>query len=247
MSWLLKKLWWFVLVLIILPVAAGSAWSYAKGWPSGWNSADWSSSHTIPDPRTDRPAMIRIYAARSGRWKGIFAVHHWIVVKRQGSLHYDRYEVVGWGRPVRLNNYAPDARWYSNPPQIVHELRGAQADALIGKVEQAVASYQWQRYGSYHVWPGPNSNTFVAHVLRSVPELGAEMLPTGIGKDFIKPGLAFANMPSGTGWQVSLWGLAGAGLSLREGLELHVLGATIGIDPDDLAVKLPALGKIGLL
>ena len=54
-------------------------------------------------------------------------------------------------------------------------------------------------------------------------------------------------MPSGSGFQVSYNGVIGAGISLREGIELHVLGATIGVDFDDLAIKLPAIGKFGLL
>jgi hypothetical protein len=53
-------------------------------------------------------------------------------------------------------------------------------------------------------------------------------------------------MPSGTGFQISYSGFIGAGMSRREGLELHFLGATIGVDFDDLAIKLPAIGKIGL-
>ena len=32
---------------------------------------------------------------------------------------------------------------------------------------------------------------------------------------------------------------------MEEGLELNLLGMIIGIDPNDLAVKLPSLGKIG--
>ena len=53
-------------------------------------------------------------------------------------------------------------------------------------------------------------------------------------------------MPSGTGMQISYNGFIGAGISPREGIELHFMGATIGVDFDDLAIKLPALGKIGL-
>ena len=34
--------------------------------------------------------------------------------------------------------------------------------------------------------------------------------------------------------------------SIREGVELNILGLNIGIDPLALAVKLPGLGHIGL-
>ncbi|MGI9465142.1 MAG: DUF3750 domain-containing protein, partial [Aestuariivirgaceae bacterium] len=220
------------------------AWGYAQGWPSSCRTADWSSTGALPKAVSDNPAMIRIYAARSGRWKGIFAVHHWIVVKPEGG-RYNRYEVVGWGSPVRHNNYPPDGRWYSNLPQVVYELRGQAASKLIPEIVDAIDAYPWHQRGSYHVWPGPNSNTFVAHVLRSVPELRAEMHSAGVGKDFIGPGLALQPTPSGTGWQVSYAGYFGAAAAWAEGLEMHFLGATIGIDFDDLAIKLPGLGRIG--
>ena len=35
--------------------------------------------------------------------------------------------------------------------------------------------------------------------------------------------------------------------ALDEGFEVNLLGTAIGIDPDDLAIKLPALGKLSLL
>jgi hypothetical protein len=35
-------------------------------------------------------ALIRVYAARTVRWRGIFAVHSWIVVKERGASHYTR-------------------------------------------------------------------------------------------------------------------------------------------------------------
>ena len=186
-----RSLGWFVLLAIFIPITVSASVFYGQGWPQSWRTADWSATNTLPDPDVDTPAMIRVYAARSGRWKGIFATHHWMVTKRTGDIEYNRYDVVGWGTPVRKNNYAPDARWYSNDPMVVYELRGPEADKLIPKVEQAVASYRWQKRGSYFVWPGPNSNTFVAHILRQVPELKAEMDPTGVGKDYLGKGLQY--------------------------------------------------------
>ncbi len=245
MKRILRTLKWFTIVLIILPIAASAAWGYARGWPSSWHTADWTSTDTLPPAASDKPAMIRIYAARSGRWKGVFAVHHWIVVKPRGA-DYNRFEVVGWGTPVRHNNYPPDGRWYSNPPQVVYDLRGAEAEKLIPKVAKAIDSYPWQNRGTYHVWPGPNSNTFVAHVLRKVPELKAEMHSAGVGKDFTGRGLMVRRVPSGTGWQVSYSGYLGVALAWAEGIELHFLGATSGIDFNDAAIKLPGIGRIGV-
>jgi hypothetical protein len=75
----------FAIVLILLPIAAGTALTYSKGWPTSWRSADWSSSGLLPAPATATDeAVVYVMAARSGRWKGIFAVHHWLVLKPQG-------------------------------------------------------------------------------------------------------------------------------------------------------------------
>jgi hypothetical protein len=45
------------------------------------------------------------YAARVGRWRGIFAHHSWIVVKERNGARYTRYDKVGWGRPVRTDGW----------------------------------------------------------------------------------------------------------------------------------------------
>ena len=36
------------------------------------------------------------------------------------------------------------------------------------------------------------------------------------------------------------------GVAWQEGLEIHLLGATIGVDFNDLGIKLPGVGTIGL-
>ena len=231
----------------MLPILSGTAISVTKGWPTSYATANWSSAGIAPDPFQTREAIVQVYAARTGRWKGIFADHTWIAVKRSGARRFARYEVVGWGRPVRKNAYDVDGRWYSNPPRVVHEIRGKRAARLIPQIERAVRTYPAQRRGSYRVWPGPNSNTFVAHVARSVAGLQLEMPPTAVGKDFMGPGFQIGRTPSQTGWQFSYGGLIGGAIGWREGIEIHLLGATIGIDPDDLAIKLPALGKLGLI
>src|SRR5436190_12122358 len=108
--------------------------------------------------------MIRVYSARTGQWKGIFATHSWIVLKRQGAAAYERYDVVGWGSPVRKNAWPADGRWYGNVPDLVKSVDGPSAEALIPRIEAAIASYRWSRAGDYTTWPGPNSNTFVAGI-----------------------------------------------------------------------------------
>jgi hypothetical protein len=236
----------FILLAVVLPVAAGAALSLGRGWPENWRTASWSSSGLLPEAASVDGARVLILAARTGRWKSIFAEHMSLVLKPEGADSWTRYDVVGWGSPVRRNAYPADANWYRNRPYVVAEFNGAEAAQLIPRIEAAIARYPHQARGSYTVWPGPNSNTFVAWVIRNTPGLTVELPPVAIGKDYLDDGLAFDAAPSRTGYTVSAWGLLGATLAWREGLELNILGTSVGIDPDDLAVKLPSLGKLSL-
>jgi hypothetical protein len=127
-------------------------------------------------------------------------------------------------------------------PDLIAEKRGPEAAALIPRIDEAARSYPWA--GEYVMWPGPNSNTFTAWVLRAVPELEADLPPTAIGKDYRGRSLV-GSAPSGKGFQFSLFGLAGITASSVEGLELNLLGLTFGINPFDPALKLPLVGRIG--
>jgi hypothetical protein len=241
-----------VLGLLIALVTAPVLWSVSMGSASPfrhWSDARWDSAGLAPDPATTSDAVVQVYAARAWGWKGIFAVHTWLIMKREGASRYDRYEVVGWGvrhgRPaVRRDMRAIDGYWAGNLPHIIVDRRGPEVEALIERIETAIETYPYPN--QYRSWPGPNSNTFIAHIARSVPELAIELPPTAIGKDYLANGGLFASTPSGTGYQMSVLGLLGLSLGRDEGLELNLLGLTLGIDPLDVAIKLPAVGRIGL-
>jgi uncharacterized protein DUF3750 len=233
-----------LLALFLLPVAARAALYAYEGGPHSWRDADWSSTGSLPAASEFPEARILVMNGRTGGWKGVVALHSWIVFKREGDRTWTRYDVVGWGNPVRRNGYPPDGRWYGNPPAVLADISGAEAAALIPKIEQAVKSYQYANAGDYRIWPGPNSNTFVASVLRAVPELAVTMPPNAIGRDF-RP-LPYAGLSdSGTGIEASLWGLVGMKLGWVEGVEVNVLGLVAGLDLRHPAVKLPAFGRIG--
>ena len=200
----------------------------------------------LPSPRAKPEAVVHVYAARTGRWKGIFAHHSWIVVKEKGAAGYTRFDKVAWGRPVKTNGWAPDARWYGHRPVLVGAVEGPAAEALIPKIRAAVAHYPYSGYGGYSVWPGPNSNSFVAYVLSAVPEAGIALPPTAVGKDWRVDGDIFGLTPSHTGVQVSLAGLFGITIGWVEGVEVNVLGLVAGIDVRRPAIKLPGIGRIGM-
>jgi hypothetical protein len=213
-----------------------------------WRTASREPVGLAPDPATTREAVVQVYAARALSWRGYFAVHPWIAVKRTGARAFTVYEVNGWrlgraGTSVLASNRPPDGRWFGNRPELLADRRGAGVDELIDRIEAAVESYPWK--GTYRVWPGPNSNTFAAHVLRAAPELRVDLPPTAIGKDYLGA-LPVAKLPSGTGAQLNVFGVAGVALGLQEGVEVNVLGLTFGIDPLHLALKLPIIGSIGL-
>ena len=116
-------------------------------------------------------------AARTGRWKGIFAVHSWIVLKPENAKSYTRYDLTGFGRPLHVDGWAPDARWFGNTPQVIADIRGPAAALAIPKIRAAILAYPFAGLGDYRLWPGPNSNTFVANVLRAAPELDIALPP----------------------------------------------------------------------
>jgi hypothetical protein len=233
-----------ILALFLLPVAARAAlFAYAHG-PMSWRDADWSSTGSLP-PATDyKPARVLVMSGQTGGWKGAVAVHSWVVLKRENARTWTRYDVVGWGSPVRTNGWAPDGRWYGNMPTVLADISGPEAAALIPRIEQAVKGYAFANYGDYRIWPGPNSNTFVATVLRAAPELGVTMPPNAIGRDY-RPYPYVGWTDSGTGVEASLWGVLGIKLGWVEGIELNVIGLVAGLDIRHPALKLPGFGRIG--
>ncbi len=189
-----------------------------------------------------------MYAARTVGWRGVLAVHTWIALKPSGAASYTRYEVMGWGvgrgaPAVRVNRSGPDNYWFGSRPDLLVDRRGDGVDVLIAKVEAAVTAYPYP--SSYRTWPGPNSNTFTAFVARSVPDLKLDMPATAIGKDFLPGGALAALAPSGTGVQLSVFGLLGLMAGWEEGFEVNLLGLTFGLDVKDPALKLPIVGRFG--
>jgi hypothetical protein len=101
---------------------------------------------------------------------GAIADHYWFVVFDEGSGACQRWEVwhvknagghcVGH---VHCNLLDPDADVGGGPTRIAAEWRGLAASALREVLERPEDYPHCQRY---HYWPGPNSNTFAAWVLR---------------------------------------------------------------------------------
>lgn len=66
-----------------------------------------------------------------------------------------------------------------------------------------------------------------------------------IGKDYLGNDVV-SEVPGGSGYQVSLGGYFGVLAGVREGLELNILGLSLGINPLGLGIKLPGIGELAL-
>ncbi|MCZ7566062.1 MAG: DUF3750 domain-containing protein [Burkholderiales bacterium] len=232
-----------IAVLFFAPLAASMAMHPPADVP--WYAASRAPTGLAPDPTLVREPVVQVYAARAFGWRGGFAVHTWIIVKRADADAFTRYDVVGWSGPphVRVNYAAPDAEWYSSRPELLIDRRGEGVEALIDAVEAAIERYPFA--GTYRTWPGPNSNTFVAHIGRSVPALGLDLPASAIGKDYAPLSAAIGRAPSGTGIQVSMLGALGLIVAPEEGLEINVLGLSLGVDLAHPALRLPGVGRLG--
>lgn len=212
-----------------------------------WRTASREPVGLAPDPASTPEAVIQVYGARTVGWKGAFGVHTWVAVKPENAPQYTVYEVIGWrlrwaDSVVVIHSRAADGRWFGAEPDLLADRRGPEAEKLIPRIDAAARAYPHEK--EYTAWPGPNSNTFVAWITRAVPELGVDLPPTAIGKDYLAESI-FASAPSGRGFQVSLAGLLGLTASGVEGLELNLLGLSFGVNPFDLSLKLPLLGRLG--
>ena len=213
-----------------------------------WKEASRESAGLVPSAEETTETTFYIFYARAFSWRGYFGVHPWMAWKRKGDKEFTVAQVTFWKlryseSAVSLAKDLPDRKWYGNTPYKLFEAKGDKALTIIGKVEKLLPKYPYESY--YKVWPGPNSNTFVAYFLREIPELNIELPPHAVGKDFLGHDKFFALTPSQTGFQFNAFGLLGFELGLAEGIEFNILGINFGIDLYTPALKLPGFGRIG--
>ena len=81
-----------------------------------------------PKPSLNKKAIVQIYAARAYSWRGMFAVHTWIVVKEENEDTYTLFQGLGWNafrkKPiVDIKKDIPDRIWFEHKPWILFEIR----------------------------------------------------------------------------------------------------------------------------
>ncbi|MCP4449085.1 MAG: DUF3750 domain-containing protein [Myxococcales bacterium] len=189
-----------------------------------------------PPPTTNNGPgpIVRLMRAPLPSPLGWAAQHYWLATRNRRELV--RWEVwqdadqggKSWGHVHR--NFMP---WNSGvgggPAELVKEWRGSGAQRFSTCIEERGPVYRDREL--YRAWPGPNSNTFVDAMLRECG-LTWTLDGSGVGKDY--RGLLGVSLTSGgTGVQVEtpvLGLLLGLLLGIDEGVQVHVLALTLGID-----------------
>ena len=231
-----------------LPLAVHAAlwfWRLRRG---GRKVNDFWSAGVLPAADADDQAAVYIMAARSAYARGAVSVHLWLVMKRAGEARYTRYEVLADGCPLKKNfkGMPADARWAGNQPHIHFAARGNVAAAMIPQIEAAIDTYAHLGEGDYALWPGPNCASFMAHVVRSVPQMDIALPSNAVGRDFPYDGRWFVPARNGRAMRISFWGLSGIVIGGREGFEMNFMTIVVGFDPATATLKLPAFGDVPL-
>lgn len=215
---------------------------------SNWETASRQSANLVPLAKDDLDAKVQIYSAKAFAWRGRFSVHTWIAIKEKNAASYKVYHAALWnnyrGLPVvSADEDLPDRYWYGEKPEIIFALSGNEAEEIIPQIKTAISSYPYQN--SYRAYPGPNSNTFISHVIRNVAAIEIALPNNAIGKDYLGDKF-FAKTESGHGWQFSFYGILGLILDAKEGFEVNFLGLSFGINFIKPAIKLPFFGVFNL-
>lgn len=202
------------------------------------------SAAALEQPLEER-WIVRVSSSRLPSWKpwvSRFAFHSWIDVKQGHDQAWTRVEVWDRGR-MRLRQM--DESWACRPmrwerPVQHHALWSGDEARAMGAAILAAAPELGARYeGGYRAWPGPNSNTFIAELLREVDGLDVELDHNAVGKDYTSF-LALRPMSEGTGLALDT-PLLGVGVGLLEGVELHALQLQLGVSLFPPGLELPLL------
>ena len=189
-------------------------------------------------PANDETTVLLVTGTLGHPLDGI-ARHPWLAVRRKGGTDWTIYEVP---RVDEAQDDPFDRGVYGDP--ILHGVwRGAEADRAadcIARVAPGVISDIDRHYVFY---PGPNSNTFGDRVLRACG-LHASLPATSVGKDW-RGWIGGGVTSEGTGVQLET-PVLGLKIGLKEGIELHVIGLSVGIDLWPPAIILPlGPGRLG--
>jgi hypothetical protein len=186
-------------------------------------------------PANDQ-ATILLLTGGLGHPMDQIARHPWFACRRAGETEWQLYEVGGGGSQSDPINNSP----YVDP--ILHGVwRGDEAERGIACLEREAP--KWIGELRYRFYPGPNSNTFGDVMLRKCG-LHASLPSTSVGKDW-RGAFGITGTTEGTGFQIET-PILGLRLGLKEGIEVHIIGLSFGIDFWPPAIIIPlGSGRIG--
>jgi hypothetical protein len=173
----------------------------------------------------------------------IVSRHAWIIANpAKGKEPLLRYELMGDAFKTTTDQ---PFEYFGEGDVALHGLFAgdrAETARIIACLDVETPRYN-DEHPTYFPMPGPNSNTYVDQMLQRC-QIHVELPATAIGKDY--RGVLGASVTSGgTGIQFESW-LGGVKVGITEGIELHMLGLSIGVDfwPPALIVPVNP-GRIG--
>ncbi len=180
-------------------------------------------------------------------WITLFAHHTWIDVKRGDEAQWWRAEVRGLDvgvvyEPITAAQARKDLWLDRRAVRLLATLEGEPARRIAERLEPLCNELDARYAADYQKWPGPNSNTFVADLARELPDLAFVFDGNAVGKDW--PGWFDAGVTSSKSGLHLDTPVAGAALGVREGVELHLLGLTLGVRLFPPSLALPFLPEL---
>ena len=190
--------------------------------------------------------VVQLRYATLPRFLRAMAVHYWFAVFEVNSRRWHRWEV--WQTKnaggqsighIHCNRRHPDCGVGGGAYRLAAEWDGGAAQEICAVLAKAGNYPHWNRY---RAWPGPNSNTFVAWVLREAG-LHYSLDPRAIGKDYMGLlGMRRSSRPPCAQLETPLFGVR---ISLHDCVEVHLLGLTWGLQWSPIEVYTP-FGRVGL-
>ncbi len=145
-------------------------------------------------------------------------------------------------RVYAITDQEAAARDYEGRPyRVLQMLEGDRAIAAIRRLRVEVPAVN--RTYAYGPWPGPNSNTFIDDLGRSIPELRFEQHHNAFCKDYA-PTVLVGSTTTGTGVELET-PVLGVQVGILDGLELHVLALSFGVNLWPPRLELPFVERVG--
>ena len=147
-------------------------------------------------------AVVQVYGADVWGVRGRFAIHTWIATKAAHADNYTIYQVIGWrlrrgNSAVSISEGVPNQKWFGSDPILLLDKRGDHARELVDKIDRAARLYPFA--DTYTMWPGPNSNSFIAWIGLKVPELNLALPTKALGKNWMESKFTELQLATDTG------------------------------------------------